>query len=491
MSEADNVIPMEKAAALPAPTGVTGLIQYSGRMAEEFLQVLSGEKALRVWREMRDNDPIVGAVLFAVDMLMRQVDWRVDAVDDTDAAAKAAALFVEECIEDLDTTWSESLSSILSMLPFGWSYHETLYKRRQGEHPEDPTLDSRYTDGKVGWRKFEIRAQETLFKWEFDEEGKILGMWQQAPPRWEPTLIPIEKALLFRTSAPKNNPEGRSILRNAYRPWYYKKRIEEIEAIGIERDLAGLPVAYIPAQMLSAGATADEVASVAAIKKILAGIKRDEQEGVVFPMSVDEKGNKRFELSLLSTGGRRQFDTTAIIARYESSIAQSVMADFIMLGRTPHGSYALGTAKMDMFSMALGAWLDMIAEVFNLYAIPRLFELNNMDLKLCPSLTHADVKRVDLAELGAYITGLSQAGAPMFPDEVLENYMREVANLPEKSASAVVGTADAAQAKPAAAAPPVTEPGQAQPGQAQPKPAAPQVGAPKVAPAPAAAQPGR
>ena len=70
----------------------------------------------------------------------------------------------------------------------------------------------------------------------------------------------MEKCLLFRTQTHKNNPEGRSILRNAYRSWYFKKRIEEIEGVGIERDLAGIPIAYVDPAIMSAGATADQQA---------------------------------------------------------------------------------------------------------------------------------------------------------------------------------------------------------------------------------------
>lgn len=35
----------------------------------------------------------------------------------------------------------------------------------------------------------------------------------------------------------EKDPEGKSILRNAYRSWYFKKRIQEIEGIGIEATL--------------------------------------------------------------------------------------------------------------------------------------------------------------------------------------------------------------------------------------------------------------
>lgn len=70
------------------------------------------------------------------------------------------------------------------------------------------------------------------------------------PISWhEMDRIPMSKAMLFRTESVKDNPEGRSILRNAYRSWYFKRRIQEIEAIGIERDLAGLPVIHAPERL--------------------------------------------------------------------------------------------------------------------------------------------------------------------------------------------------------------------------------------------------
>ena len=53
-----------------------------------------------------------------------------------------------------------------------------------------------------------IRAQETLLRWFFDETGGVRAMVQMAPPRYQTTVIPIEKSILFRTSIAKGNPEG-------------------------------------------------------------------------------------------------------------------------------------------------------------------------------------------------------------------------------------------------------------------------------------------
>lgn len=453
----DNVVPIEKQRPDFDELGVSGLVQYSGRVDEEFLKELAGQKAIRTYRQMAENDPVVGSILFAVDMLMRQVDWRLDPADETEAAQREAD-FVESCLDDMALPWVEALSSILSMLVFGWSYHEVVYKRRGGPDEKDSKKRSKYDDGLIGWRKFAIRSQDTLFKWEFDEQGGIQGMWQSAPPYFELVLIPIEKALLFRTSSRKNNPEGMSVLRTAYRPWFYKTRIEEIEAIGIERDLAGLPVAWVPATMLSSAASNDEKTALAAIKDMVSSIKRDEQEGIIMPQSLDEHGNKRFDLQLLSTGGARQFDTSGVITRYNQAIAMSVLADFIMLGQANVGSYALSTSKMDLFALALGAWLDEIAAVFNQYAIPRLLELNSIEQDLAPTLAHADIRRVELPEVGAYVQQLAAAGMPLFPDEAMEEYLREIANLPEP-----VGPAPAPPQQQPAPSPPGLPPGLAPP----------------------------
>jgi hypothetical protein len=314
------------------------------------------------------------------------------------------------------------------MLVFGFSYHEIVYKYRKGDS-KDPTKKSKHNDGKIGWRKMPIRAQETLFRWEIDIDGGIQAMVQTDPSTGGTYIIPIEKSLLFRTSSQKNNPEGRSILRNAYRPWYFKRRIEEIEAIGIERDLAGLPVAYLPPEYLSSTASPEQVSVLNAIKEIVTSIKRNEQEGIVMPAMYDDAGHKMFDLQLLSSGGARQFDTDKVIQRYDQRMSMSILADFILLGSDRVGSYALGTSKMDLWSMSVDSIAKNIAEVINQYAIPRLMKLNGMDISRAPYLTYGEVSHVDLTEISDFVTKLAQAGVLM-PDPKLEDYLRELAGLP-------------------------------------------------------------
>lgn len=410
--------------------GATGLRRFSGFIYEEFLVELTGWKGVAVFKEMQLNDPTVSAVLFAIQMLCRRVPWWSEPASTTPQDGEAAE-FLETCMNDMSQTWIDTISEILSFLGYGYSVHEIVYKRRCGD-VFDPSMRSKYSDGRIGWRKLPIRSQDTIYRWQFDDHGGIQGVEQLAPPHYYHVTIPVEKMLLFRTTVEKNNPEGRSILRGAYRPWYLKKNIENIEGIGVERDLAGLPVALVPPDLLSQNASQGQKNLLAAIRQIVTNIRRDEQEGIIFPAAYDQvTGKPLYELKLMSTGGQRQFDTDKIIQRYDQRIAMTALADFILLGQDKVGSFALASSKTNLFSTAIGAFLDIIADVFNRYAIPRLFGLNDFQVSDYPKIVHGDLEAVDLKELGEYIQKLALAGFPLFPNNELEKHLMKVANLPE------------------------------------------------------------
>ncbi len=415
--------------------GSTGLRRSIGYVLEEFLPQLQGYRAIQTYREMRDNDPVVGAILFAIDKLVRQVKWRVQPASGSEDDRRAAK-FVESCMMDMNHTWEDLISEIMSMLPYGWSYHEIVYKRRKGPSAKDSSSRSKYDDGLIGWRKIPIRSQDTRQEWKFDENGGIVAMVQSAPPDFTLREIPITKALLFRTTAEKNNPEGRSVLRNAYRPWYYKKRIEEIEAIGVERDLAGFPIMYVDPEIMRVDASAVQKSIYEDYKQAIINIRRDQQEGMILPAIYDDKGNLMYRLELVAAGGSRQFDTDRIITRYDQRIATSVLADFILLGQAANGSYALSADKTNLFSISLRCWLEVIRSTFNEHAIPRLFQVNGFDLGKLPTVEFGDIEAPPLGELGNFIQVLAGAGVPLFPDDNLENYLRGLASLPEKRETA-------------------------------------------------------
>lgn len=431
--------------------GVSGLKVFSGYVNEEYLRELRGAQAIKIYRQMGDNDPIVCAVLTAIGLILRAVDWNVEPANESNEA-ESEAEFVRTLWDDMSHPFPEFLSEVLSMIQFGWAYHEIVLKRRVGPEQEDPALRSKFSDGRIGIRKLPIRSQDSLLRWQMQTDGGIDGLWQQPPTGGPLLFVPILRGLLFRTMSRKNSPEGVSILRSAYRPYYLLKTIEDIEAIGIERELAGLPVVSIPAQYLNSSADVDK-AIVEQFKKIARDLKFNQQGGIVIPSDCFKNADgtpssaRLVDVKLLTTGGQRAINTDPIIQRHQRNIARSALADFIMLG-DQKGSYALSKNKAELFLRACEAYLNSIAEVINRFLLPRIWLYNGLPRELMPTVKPGRVAPVDLAELGDYITKLAGAGAPLFPDPALDEYTREVGGLPPSSNEGAINdpNADAAAA---------------------------------------------
>lgn len=410
--------------------GRVGQRRYGGIFYEEFLSELRGRKGAEVFTEMSNNDETIGAILFAIEMLVRQASWNVEPGGST-AKDREAAEFVKSCMDDMQQTWIDTISEILSFLTYGWSFHEIVYKRRMGRTKDNRT-SSKYDDGLIGWMKLPIRSQETLYQWEYDDQDNLIGMTQMPPPDFGLITIPMTKAMLFRTRSRKDNPEGRSILRTAYRSWYFKRRIQEIEGIGIERDLAGLPVITTPEGMDIWDKDDEDMNAIrAGLEAMVKNIRRDSTEGLVLPFG--------YTFELTSTGGSRQFDTNSIIARYDTKISQTVLADFIQLGHESVGSFALSSDKTNLFSMAICAFLDIICQTFNSQGIPALIDINGdhfAGVTDYPRLTHGDIEDVDLATVATFIKDMTSIGV-IIPDESLEDYVRQLGKLPKRTTDTV------------------------------------------------------
>ena len=404
-----------------AEIGLTGLRYWYGRLDEEFLQDLKWPRNIQIYKEMGDNDATIGALFNAITLLCRSVKWRVQG----DQAHDDRVEFIDSCRDDMSHSWDDFVASIMrGMLQYGWQFHEIVYKYRQkGE--------SQYTDGKIGWKKLPVRSQDSFFRWEFAPDGSLLAITQLPPPIYRFFTIPMEKGLLFRTENIKGSPEGRSILRPAYRAWYMMKNLENIEAIGIERRLNGLPCIYAPARLFNSSNPQD-VATLDALKNIATNIKIDEQAGIVMPQAYDENKNPLFKVELLSGGDSSTLNTSEIIDRYAVRILMLVVADFLHLGHgsSGRGSYALAQTKTGMFGQAIGVFLDQVSSVMNRYAIPRLLEINGMDTADPPQMVHGDVDTRDIKELGDSLQALAAAGMPIFPNPKIQARVLEILELP-------------------------------------------------------------
>lgn len=406
--------------------GSTGLQRMGGSISEEYLPELKGIRGVKVFKEMSENDPIGSAMTFSLGRLISRLPWEIMPPENASPEEDAATAFTRSAFTDMDTPWEQVLEDALSMVVYGWCFMETTYKIRGGNAVEE-WRRSAFDDGRIGWKSFRIRAQETLVQWIFDSRGNLLGMQQMDPNGGGLREIPLAKALLFRTTTYKDNPEGRSLLRGAYRPWYFKKRMEEFEGIGVERDLAGLPVAWLAPEYF--GEDPKYAQTLRTMQQVVADVRNDATGGLVLPRAYDDKGNKLIDFELMASPGQKAFDTNAIIERKSREMAMSILMDFLMLGHENVGSHALGTAKIDLWETSIEWVAKGIAAVFQEYAIRPLLKANSIAVARPPQLVFGDLANADLGTLGQFVKDMVDAGV-LTPGPEIERYVREQSGLP-------------------------------------------------------------
>ena len=401
--------------------GSTGLRRYGPYIYEEFLPELRWPRAGRIYQEMADNDPVIGAILYLAEMLVRGTTWDVSPAGDTPEDIEAAT-FLKSCMDDMEMSWANVISEILSMFTYGFSFHEMIYKVRRGPDERSPKYRSQYSDGRIGWRAMPIRSQTSMDEWIFNEDNELTAFVQVAEPDYKRVIIPMSKGLLFRTRVSRDNPEGKSLLRNAYRPWFFKKHFEEIEGIGIERDLAGFPVLTAPENLdLWNDDDPQMVALRTRAEDLVSSVRRDSEEGILLPHGWD--------LELLTSGSSRQIDIGSTIDRYDNRIAITMLSDIILLGNKS-GSFALADTKQSMLAASLQAQVTNIADVFNSRAVPQLFRFNSLNITKLPRIAPGQIQTPSLKEVALIMRamGLNIAG-----DHKLQSHFRHLLGMPELS----------------------------------------------------------
>lgn len=399
----------------------------TGFLDQHTIKELQGGRAIKIFKEMADHSSVIGGCLLAIEMILRKVKWTVEPGDGSAEEQKRAEL-LDQMKDDMSVSWEDTISEILTMLIYGFSWMEMVYKIRRGPD-ESSKYRSKYTDGLVAWRKWVLVPHDTLYSWKWDDEGGIRAFVQSAAPDFRERDIPIEKSLLFRTRTTQNNPHGRSMLINAFYPWLLAKRTMEYEAIGVERDLTGIPVAEIPPEYLDPEATAEDKAMLEAVKKLVTSIRQNAHAGIIFPRAFDDENNELWKLHLLTTGGMKQFDTGKIIERYERRMAMSLLADMILMGHERSGSFALSRDKTTTLGRALNGMLGAIASVINRHALPRIYAANGWPTETMSRFCPGDAENADLKNLGVYVRNLAATGM-ITPTHSLENALREAGGLP-------------------------------------------------------------
>lgn len=421
-------------------SGYLGLNIYAGVTDTELKKELNFPQSIQTFKQMSYHSTINSA-LSLFDNLISKVDWKFKAPDNATEQELQQVKAINEMMQDLqDQTWTEFISDALSSNTFGFSVHEKVYRKRTKAN------GSKFNDGLIGWKKLPIRNQETIERFVFSDDGnEILGVRQNLSQITDPynryakrdmnaVVLPRSKIMLFRAGKHKGDPFGKSPLRDAYLAWRFLTVIEEIEANGVAKDLAGLPVLKLPPQYLSNDASPEQKAIRAYYENVMRNLQVNQQSALILPQAFDQDTRQPlFNLELLSLNGGKAMDTTKIKEYYKNLILTSLFADLLTMGQTGGGSFALGQIKSTLSGSAAESMLTKITQVINEDLIRQTYELNGWDTSRMGYMDYDNIQTEDLESFSKAIQRFASTSV-LEVDRAVLNRIREsvgVDGLPE------------------------------------------------------------
>lgn len=398
--------------------GQTGVPQFAGVLAERYDPSLQGPEGIARMASVLREEPSAFQSAYVVSLTAKQAHWVVRPGAPT-PGDKTAADFVDQCLADMSHSFWETVRFALSSQAFGFADMEIVWKRRMGLAPKGDLPASLYDDGLIGIRKLAPRRQETIIKWDFDENGGPQAMWQRDPETGRDIgPIPVSKMLHFIGGAGRGSWEGMGWLEPAYRLAYLIKQFELLYGIGQQRAHIGLPVFEYQ--------QSPDAQTQAAVRALGRGLVTNEHQYVSYPAQV-------VKFRMESVENPNATELRDMISQQRWELQGLVLASFLRLGTTGTGSRALAGPLIELFRAGVNAALDDIADVLSRYLVPRLLAANPNVLKLItrfPEITHSGVRNVPF-EAVRYLQGIQLFLQQASPEDA--TWLRELVGMPENA----------------------------------------------------------
>jgi len=370
--------------------------QQRGLPDLEFMTELSPPEGLEKYRKMERNDPIVGGLLLRIRNILRRIKVTIYGPH---------ASFVEDQLLNLPRGIDGLCMEMSSALTFGFYIGEMIW-----------AVDN----GKVILTDVEPRYQPSINRIN-DENGEVVQFTMQGIKK-----IPYTKCLHHVFIEENRSPYGVSLLRHLYKPYYYKVSCEASEAVGIDRDLSGLPVLKAPEGFDFSRADSSSPDYDEAIAETLnwaidlvSNIRKDSQQGVVLPSG--------WELELIRGTGNSTLDVTTTIQRYNTEMAAGLLEMFMAIGQGSSASKGNVEAHLRDFLLSCDSYAQAMADTINNQLIPKICQYNGFKSK--PTIEFSTTNVSDLAALASFVARLVKSGV-ITPTIPIEKALLAIADLP-------------------------------------------------------------
>lgn len=403
--------------------GASGTVNIDGFLQPtEYLAELRWPQGLKVWDRMSRSDASVEEALQHITAPVKNATASIHPPENPTVDELVATELVRRAFfEWLGQPWTEYLDQVLDYLPFGHAVFETPLAIVDADlRIPDPAGGTMVDGGRkvprtistgprqwATWKRFAHRLPETILKWNV-EDGDLVSVEQQVfRGRSYETVVLEARDLLVLTNRKRGDDfTGRSILRSAYKPWFFKELIEKVEAVSLERWGVGIPVAYPPQSLKDDDETLDR------LEEILQSLRGGAFSYVVMPGPKQQRdtvgGVEGYLLELLSPSGTPP-DFESAKQYHRSEIKAAVLARFAELGHGQTGARSTGDTQQQVWYDALHAVAKYIADAH----APKIKQLVDMNVRVdrYPTLVFEDIESKSLAEFAQANALLVNAGA--------------------------------------------------------------------------------
>lgn len=380
-------------------------------------EVGTGIQAARTYKRMVRDDASVRTSLRAGKAPVLGAEFFIDPYDDTPESLMVWDFVDFNLFGGMTSPWSIVLEQTMKMFESSransifelvWENREWAPKRStEGANRKQYTM----------LRKLAYRPDSSVQEIKYDNNGGPISIIQnaiQADGTTTEKTIPIEKSVVFVLNQDEGTLEGMPMLRSAYKHWWYKDRLYNIDAIQKERHGIGVPDIEV-----------DPTASPADWKlatELGRNLRTNEYAHIVRPPTI-KVGFAQLHGNLV--------DVMASAEHHDMMIMKNIMVQFLNMGTTAGGgSRAAGATHMDMFMKAMRHLANSVCEAYNLYIIPQLVAYNFRDAPF-PQMKVRNVGEAkDLQMWSSAMRNLIDVGA-ISVDEQTEAWVRNQMDMPK------------------------------------------------------------
>lgn len=364
----------------------------------EHVPELRDRKGLRTFYDMSRNDGAIRGALRVVKTPIQGAEWYVEPASEAAIDINIAKFVQKNLFEELDVIWERFVEDCLRSFDYGFFTFEKVYE-----------WDYTVTPARIKLKRLAPIHPLDVQGWNYAPNGELIGLTLEpiyGTDLTEKIEIPIGKLLHIVFEMEGGDLRGSSILRTAFKHWYYKETLYKIDAIQKERHGIGVPIIILPL-----GFTPED--------RLLANelgrnLRTNERAYITIPST--------WEVSFAKLEGQ-PVDPLPSIEHHDKKIYEAILASFM-------GSRDLSQESLDTFYKSTRYVARCIASTINREVIKDLVDKNFLRKNGYPKLC---VRRMGEWEETRTMTFALRnlVGAKILtPDEPMEDLIRKQMSLP-------------------------------------------------------------